>query len=257
MNFKKINPDKSIALFVKSILVFEENETDLKTALPFFADGYPGIVFHETENGLVIKPYNKQMPLFFLYGQTIQPIELLMQGTYKLIIFQFYPFVLKSFFNITAKDINDDCYDLQQVENGSNTIEKLQNKSNMDERIKIISQFLMALFKTKTETLDLQIRQAIQVIIDNKGKSVIGEISKKINMNERTFERRFLKEVGILPKQFSQIIQFQESLQQLTLKEYVKLTDLVYENGYADQSHFIRVFKAFTGKTPLAFTSKK
>lgn len=164
---------------------------------------------------------------------------------------------MKSFFNITAKDINDDCYDLQQVENGSNTIEKLQNKSNMDERIKIISQFLMALFKTKTETLDLQIRQAVQVIIDNKGKTVIGEFSKKINMNERTFERRFLKEVGILPKQFSQIIQFQESLQQLTLKEYVKLTDLVYENGYADQSHFIRVFKAFTGKTPLAFTSKK
>lgn len=75
MNFKKINPDKSIALFVKSILVFEENETDLKTALPFFADGYPGIVFHETENGLVIKPYNKQMPLFFYMVKPFNPLN--------------------------------------------------------------------------------------------------------------------------------------------------------------------------------------
>ena len=36
-------------------------------------------------------------------------------------------------------------------------------------------------------------------------------------------------------------------------KDYTTLTDIVYENGFADQSHFIKVFKAFTGKTPKAF----
>ena len=79
----------------------------------------------------------------------------------------------------------------------------------------------------------------------------------ELKLNERTLERRFLNEVGLSPKQFSKIIQFQLSLEQLTLKDFTKLTDIVYENGFADQSHFIKVFKAFTGKTPKTFKKLK
>jgi AraC-like DNA-binding protein len=253
MNFKTINPDKSISLFVKNILVYEETQTDQKTVLPFFADGYPGLMFQETENGLLVSPHNKQMPLLFLYGQTIKPIELLIEGKYKLIVFQLYPFVLKNFFNVTAKDVNDSCYDLQQLENGNNVIQLLSQKSKLENRIEILTALLFDIFKAKRKTLDFQIRQAIQTIIDNKGQITIKEICNSIHITERTFERRFLKEVGISAKQFSTIIQFQLSLQQLTLKDFTKLTDIVYNNGYADQSHFIKVFKAFTGKTPKAF----
>ncbi len=61
----------------------------------------------------------------------------------------------------------------------------------------------------------MQISQAIQIIIENKGQITIKEICNSIHITERTFERRFLKEVGISTKQFSAIIQFQLSLQQL------------------------------------------
>lgn len=59
--------------------------------------------------------------------------------------------------------------------------------------------------------------------------------------------------VGITPKQFTKIIQFQCSLNQLTDDDYLNLTDLAYEYGFADQSHFIRTFKHYTGKTPREF----
>ncbi len=75
MNFKTIHPDKSISLFVKNILVFEEPGKKHRTVLPFFADGYPGIIFQETEHGLFVSPHNKEMPLFFLYGQTLAPLN--------------------------------------------------------------------------------------------------------------------------------------------------------------------------------------
>jgi AraC-like DNA-binding protein len=241
MNFKTVNPDKSISLFVKNILVFEETQTNQKTLLPFFADGYPGLMFQETQNGLFVRPHNKEMPLLFLYG----------------IIFQLYPFVLKSFFNVTAKDINDGCYDLEQSENGSSTINQLLQQTKPEKRIDILTAFLFNIFQAKKETLDFQIRQSIQVIIENKGQIPILKICRKINSTERTFERRFLKETGISPKQFSNMIRFQRSLEQITLKDFTKLTDVVYSNGYADQSHFIKVFKAFTGKTPKAFKGQK
>ena len=115
MEFKTIIPDKSTSLFVKSILVFEEQDKKQKTILPFFADGYPGLIFQETTNGLLVNPHSKLMPALFLYGQTIQPIELVMSGAYKIILFQLYPFVLKSFFNVVPKDLNDNCYDLEQL----------------------------------------------------------------------------------------------------------------------------------------------
>ena len=70
---------------------------------------------------------------------------------------------------------------------------------------------------------------------------------------ERTLERQFLKEIGVTPKQFAKMIQFSSSLKQMTDEDYVNLTDISYDSGFADQSHFIRSFKRYTGKTPKEF----
>lgn len=259
MDFKTIIPDKSIALFVKHILVFEETESNLKTVLPFFADGYPGLIFQETTNGLLVNPHNKLMPPLFLYGQTIQPIELVITGAYKLIVVQFYPFVLKSFFGVEPKNLNDNCYNIEQLEHnmGIDTLKKINQTHTVEERIKIIAALLHTLFKNKQGELDLTIALAIQKIISQKGQVLIKNLYDELHLTERTFERRFFGAVGVTAKQFSKMIQFQQSLEQLTVKDYTKLSDIVYANGFADQSHFIKVFKAFTGKTPLAFKAQK
>jgi len=39
----------------------------------------------------------------------------------------------------------------------------------------------------------------------------------------------------------------------MNLEQYTNLTDLAYENGYYDQAHFIKDFKAFTGMSPKQF----
>lgn len=258
MTFTSIVPGKSISLFVKNILVFEEKDETQKTLLPFFADGYPGLMYQDTEHGLLVSPHNKQMPDFFLYGQTIQPIELVLNGSYTLIIYQLYPFVLKNFFNVTPKDINDDCYNLGFSENKEilNTIQQLKGIPGIPGKIKTIATLLYSIFRVKKASLDFTVRQAIQVILDNNGLFPIGKLPGIVNITPRTLERRFLNEVGVSPKQFSKMIQFQMSLKQLSVKDYSKLTDVVYSNGFADQSHFIKVFKAFTGKTPRLFRER-
>jgi AraC-like DNA-binding protein len=255
MRTQNISPDKSLSLYVKNIMVFEDDDPQQKTVLPFFADGYPGLIYQQTDNGLVVTPHNKRMPAFFLYGQTIHPVELVMHGRYRLIIMQLYPFVLKSFFQVNPKSINDNCYDLMQVQNQdvSGILEQLKKKDETEGRIDIICNFLRSIFDQRKQTLDYKIREAIQLILDSKGKHGIKDVSLKLKVNERTLERRFVSEVGIPPKQFSQITQFHHSLEQLSAKDFKKLTDIVYTNGFADQSHFIRVFKKFTGKTPKSF----
>lgn len=258
MDFLNIQPHKNISLFVKNIWVFEGGGKDLKTNLPFFADGYPGLMFQQTDKGLTVNPHKKKMPVLFLYGQTIQPIELEIIGYYQLIVFQLYPFVLKNIFNITPQSINDDCYDLLQLRTfdvaGLN--QELLLEPDINQRIENISALLYQLFLSKKQKLDFKIKQIIEIIIATKGTVNIRNIAKKTNLNIRTLERRFLTETGLSPKQFAKIIQFQSSLEQVMAKDFIKLTDIVYENGFADQSHFIKIFKAFTGKTPKAFAKK-
>jgi AraC-like DNA-binding protein len=143
---------------------------------------------------------------------------------------------------------------LQQF-NIAGTIEQLKQAATVEARIGIITGLLYEIFEAKRALLDYKIQQAIRLIIHHQGNLSIQELNKALNITERTFERRFLTQVGVSPKQFSQIIKFQLSLNQLMDKDYIKLTDIVYNNGFADQSHFIRVFKAFTGKTPKQFTA--
>jgi len=163
--------------------------------------------------------------------------------------------VLKSFFNVIPKDLNDNCYNLNQLSDDTN--KRLNQVVNSANKIKIISLFLHSRFQTKQKELDYTIAKAIQKIITKKGQLIIGELCNELHLTDRTFERRFFNAVGVTAKQFAKIIQFQHSLEQLTVKDFTKLTDIVHSNGFADQSHFIKVFKAFTGKTPLAFKLQK
>lgn len=256
MSFRSIVPNKSISLFVKNIWVFENEVKNLKTSLPFFADGYPGLMFQQTDNGLMVRPHDKTMPEIFLYGQTIKPIELEISGAYLLIVFQLYPFVLRALFNLVPQNINDNCYYLDELMANADMISlvtKLRTSDVVEDKIEIISNLLLSFLERKKKGFDYQIREAVLRIIYTNGQESIRAICEKSNLNIRTFERRFLHETGLSPKQFAKIIQFQASMEQLTLKDYTKLTDIVYQNGFADQSHFIRVFKAFTGKTPKRF----
>lgn len=239
-------------------MVFESDASDTRTNLPFFADGFPGLMFHETPNGLMVNPHKKRMPQLFVYGQTIEPIELEIDGTFQLIVFQLFPFTIKSLFSIEPKSINDNCYDLStdSTEEQYHTLSGLAQAINIDAKISILTSYIRKLLDAKRNNFDNEIYLAIKLILSAKGKCNLTETAKQVHLTKRTFERRFLSETGLLPKQFAKIIQFQNSLIQLSVKDFSSLTDVVYENGFADQSHFIRVFKSYTGKTPKQFVVK-
>ena len=165
--------------------------------------------------------------------------------------------ILSEFLKL-SQALNNDCYDLNQMRNFDieKEISKLKKTSDFTEWTGLITDLLFSIFQTQKETLDYKIQQGILQIIENNGLQSIKQLRELLNISERTFERRFLAQVGITPKQFSKIIQFQNSLIDLQDNDFIKLTDIVYKNGFADQSHFIRVFKAFTGITPSSFNIK-
>ena len=97
------------------------------------------------------------------------------------------------------------------------------------------------------------IRYATDEIMCNPGTEILSIILNKLNLNERSFQRIFKKYVGITPNQYRRICQFQLSFAQVRAKDFNKLTDVAYDNGFADQSHFTRMFRSFVGVTPAAW----
>ena len=241
-------------LYVHDILLFEDL-SDNRHILPFFADGYPGIVFCDAPGGVYLEPKHKKLSPLFLYGQTLMPIELDILGGYRMIIFQLYPYAARILLGIDPRELNDDCYDLTQLPHPAApmSLVALRHTNSTREQVAIMSAFLESLAENSCRSPDESIMLAIDIILQNRGALTIKKLRDKLCLTERTFERRFLKEIGVTPKIFCKIIQFQNSIHQITASPGAGFMDVVYENGFSDQSHFIRTFKKYTGLTPSEF----
>lgn len=246
----KLEKDHRIAPFIKDIL-FLEDKSNEEHRLPIYADGYPGIVFSQTENDVILKPSNKILSDFYLFGQTIEPIELVTVGPYKMLVFQLYPFATRILLGVDPKKLNDDCFDLKKIQsvNTNETIARLK-VSNTADQIGIISEYILELVKHSSTSYDNVIKLAVTTIINSKGNIPIHKLRDELYITERTFERRFAKEIGVTPKQFAKITQFSFSLNQIQESDYTNLTNVAYDNNFSDHSHFIRSFKRYTGHTP-------
>jgi hypothetical protein len=70
----------------------------------------------------------------------------------------------------------------------------------------------------------------------------------------RQFQRRFKQLSGFPLKLYARIIRFGAAMQRYG-NNFRSLTDIAYECGYYDQSHFIHDFKEFSGYHPKQYFS--
>ena len=121
--------------------------------------------------------------------------------------------------------------------------------SSTKSKIEILDHLLIQQLQQQNNECRI-IRYATDEMMLNTNKEILAGLLKKLEVSERTFQRMFKKYVGITPGQYRRICQFQLSFAQLRAKKFDKLTDVAYNNGFADQSHFIRSFREFTQVTP-------
>jgi AraC-like DNA-binding protein len=259
MDIKKVLQNANLESYVREIFVFDNDDETASSLLPFIADGYPGIMLQQTNHGAFLIANNKELSPFFMYGQTLKPIEIAIKGAYRLIVFQLYPFAAKTLFGVNPKELNDDCQDLNalSIDGTAQVVENLFEEKETINQINIIAAYLAKLIVKTISHKEQNVRAAISLVVNNRGNITVKAITEHLHITERTLQRQFEEYVGIPPKQFAKIIQFQSSLNQISEETFTRFTEIVYENGYADQSHFIRSFKKFAGKNPSLYKSGK
>ena len=84
-------------------------------------------------------------------------------------------------------------------------------------------------------------------IYDSTGSNV-NAMAAKFSLSTRQFDRKFKIYSGFSPKMYLRLTRLQNALKQYGHDK--SLTQIAYECGYYDQSHFIHDVKAFTGYHP-------
>ena len=126
---------------------------------------------------------------------------------------------------------------------------RLNDAKSSKERVSIVEQILMK--QLKHRAVDSLIIHAAQKIAANSARIRIRDLIQTLNISRDAFEKRFRQTIGTTPKQFSSIVRMRKLIE--TGKDEKSLTELAYDFGYFDQSHFIKDFKLFTGRTPSSF----
>ncbi len=124
--------------------------------------------------------------------------------------------------------------------------------SDTEQRIEIIEAFLFDRLNDQS-AIDQIVKTTIDTLLSTKGGAPIKTILNNDHSKRRQLERKFLKQIGISPKQLGKVIRLQAALKMVLNEEADNLTNIAYENEYYDQAHFIKDFKEFTGVSPKAF----
>ena len=245
-NFREIVPDKRLGSVVKNFWVLEYKENSLvrnhllpstlcylfyiRTSREFKAHYVQSNKIFTISNGFHLSSLNTLVEFehqeFLAIGASIYPI-------YTSLLFKENPSELV---NMVKKD-----FDKPRLSSD------LLSPQDM---VREIEQQLLSRL-SRNPILD-RVSKIYQQMVDEKlYSSSVKEVAGWIGYSTRHLSNLFRQYLGMSPKRFFNLMRFNHALELLErFGVNDNLSEVAYELGYHDQSHFIKDFKAACGKTP-------
>jgi len=258
MTYYEIKPGQLLQQYIKCYYVYESS-----SAVAFddtvFPSGCMEIVFNMGNGNWQTQPGNEFVttPPIELWGQLNRPLPVRSIGRNTMLGVRFYPHTAASILPDKASLFNNQVVDFRDLTNKSiHTLQaQLQETRTWSKRIALLETWLLQQLEQAGKRLD-KVEVVKNLMYELRHQDVyetMETIATRYGISARHMQQLFLQYTGLTPKLYSQINRFQHSLRLVTSRN-TSLTDIAYECGYADQSHFIKEFKAFTGTTPSGYS---
>lgn len=251
LNFSILNANKDFYLFVQSY--WQVKSTLAKpTSYLIAPDGAMGMLINLGDSIKINtekKNYDLKYGEIILLGIHEHTVIMVLKNNCYLLGIRFNPAGAFCFF----KQYYDSLYQNNIFIKDTNLFKKLEkNLTNIES---IFDTYLKSLF-----IKDIKLENFIQVlqnIEERKGDVDINELAMILNISRRSLDRLFKKYVATSANIYLRIIKIKYTRENLRNMKFESLTQVGYDNGYFDQSHFIREFKIFMQKSPKEYIKEK
>ncbi|WP_396601659.1 MULTISPECIES: helix-turn-helix domain-containing protein [Flavobacteriaceae] len=252
---KSYKPSSFLSKYIDRFYTFEKSNSEY-FELPSILPGTGLELVFYLENPLSVN--EKTLPK----SHTICPRSILNFDKEKNVSFlsvRFKSGAFRHFTSVPFSELNNNYFSVEDLwkEKGRDLMKRLEHISGIQNKIEEIESFLInnfnAYHKIENDKWDLIVDELYYGFDSN----TIEILSKKANLSLRQFERGFKSQFGITAKEFQKITRFQDVVKKILLNRKTDYLSTILDNGYFDQSHFIKEFKSLTKKTPLEYFIKE
>lgn len=157
--------------------------------------------------------------------------------------------------NIFTEDLCDAAGTTMEAEhvmyNGYNILNDLKSAENFDERVHVLSNYVIGRLQDGYE-VDLLSSYVTNRIVSSHGMIRMVDLAKETGYTDRYLRKVMRQKLGMKMKTFSQVVQMHWSYH-LSKEEKIQrfnLAELAQICGYYDQSHMNSTYKKLTGMLP-------
>lgn len=254
MQYKEIEPGESLREFVDCFwyINFRNNEQKNSPVQRCLPVGMVELIIHT--RGQLAFSLNKEVPenypSAFLVGIMTRPAVWAMPPDCEMFGVRMKPEAAIRLFNQPLSSFFNDFTDADDFmgEKHSPILDMIRNAGNLNDRIFLMESFIHNRIAA-SYALQNYFTESLRMIRSGGTDLSIDELSNKVYVGERQLQRCFKSMLGLSPKHYQRIIRFRHAFL-LAQHEQINWTDISYQMGYSDQSHFIRDFREFSGEAP-------
>lgn len=251
----RISPSKAVESVIEGFYVFSRDPK--KNTHLIFNDGYPVLVFlQDCEDIVTVTGENNTFKIKAAWASagSIKNVYVKYNNnTDGVFIVRFYPGAFYQLFSLDPQYFRyNPVIPFEYIaENRKFNINEFFESESIDEKITFVETYVQHFFK------EIDIPQILHRTLDYihkvKGKGTVRNVTSDAGVNYKWLERSFIKNIGLLPKEYIQLQRFFHAYLELVGSKDVDLMQIAISNGYYDSNHFLKDFKAYTGKTPLEY----
>ena len=259
VDYREYPPHPSLVPFVRTYWSLCGRAPD-GSPQPVLPDGTTELVVHRERPFLrfmAAGPGERQAPTLFV-GPMRSPVVLLPDSLAEVAAVRFRANGAFALLGVPQHYLHDAIADVAALDIPwlRRTVRMAQEASSVQAAIGCLEAGLLERVARQHVRVDARVEAVIAAIDGTAGGCRIDRVAAAANSSRRHLERLFREQVGLTPKAYARVVRFSAAAARLTDDPVVPLADVSTDGGYFDQSHMIREFLAFAGRTPDQFRAR-